>query len=204
MATNKWLLISEDHNDLNRCIPCRGNLTNTPHASHTQSAYGPRLYVSHMVNALQPFAKSSTTMDRATATEKKGSRHNPQYVGWPIHGSVPNFSPKTAIEAVGVKPPSVDGRLIGLLDPYLRHVIGMFNTCSQEPTHWSLTDIGGDTILEVPTFHIPLSNLPIRRSSTFHLKAPPGLRLCNLNKGSSEMLWNTYHRPMTFRPLGGY
>jgi hypothetical protein len=47
MATNKRLLISESPGDLNRCIPCRGNLTNTAHASHTQPVYGPRPYVSH-------------------------------------------------------------------------------------------------------------------------------------------------------------
>jgi hypothetical protein len=40
--------------------PTGENSTNTPHASHTQSTYGPRPYVSHAVNALQPFMKSST------------------------------------------------------------------------------------------------------------------------------------------------
>jgi hypothetical protein len=49
------------------------------------------------------------------ATEKKGSRHNSQRTDWPIRGSIPNFSPKAAIEAVRVKPPSVDDRLLGLL-----------------------------------------------------------------------------------------
>jgi hypothetical protein len=36
--------------------------------------------------------------------EKKGSWHNPQHVGRPIHGYVPCFSPKTTIEVVGAKP----------------------------------------------------------------------------------------------------
>jgi hypothetical protein len=31
--------------------PVGENLTNTPHASHAQSTYGPRPYVSHAVNA---------------------------------------------------------------------------------------------------------------------------------------------------------
>jgi hypothetical protein len=39
--------------------------------------------------------------------------------------------------------PSVDGRLLGLPNPYHRHTIGTFNTCSQGPTHRSLTDTGG-------------------------------------------------------------
>jgi hypothetical protein len=47
MAANKRLLISESHDDLDRCTPCRENPTNMPHASHDQS----RPYVSHVVNA---------------------------------------------------------------------------------------------------------------------------------------------------------
>jgi hypothetical protein len=31
--------------------PAGENPTNTPYASHTQSAYGPRPYISHVVNA---------------------------------------------------------------------------------------------------------------------------------------------------------
>jgi hypothetical protein len=37
MAANKQLLISESRGDLNWCTPCRGNLTNIPHASHIWS-----------------------------------------------------------------------------------------------------------------------------------------------------------------------
>jgi hypothetical protein len=33
-----------------------------------------------------------------------GSWHNPQHAGWPICGSVPSFSPKTAIEVVQTNP----------------------------------------------------------------------------------------------------
>jgi hypothetical protein len=50
-TTIKQLLISESCGDLNRCTPYRGNLTNTPYASHAQSVYDPRPYVSHAVNA---------------------------------------------------------------------------------------------------------------------------------------------------------
>jgi hypothetical protein len=74
---------------------------------------------------------------------KKDSRHNPQHDGWSIRGSVPNFSPELAIEAVEVKPPSVDVRLLDLLDPYHQHVIGTFNTFSRGPTHRSLIDTSG-------------------------------------------------------------
>jgi hypothetical protein len=50
---------------------------------------------------------------------------------------------------------SVDGRLLGLPDPYHRHAIGTLNTCSRGSTHRSLTDTSeGDN----------------------HLRAPPGLQ----------------------------
>jgi hypothetical protein len=119
-------------------------------------------------------------MDRATTPEKNGSRHNPQYVGWPIRGSIPSFSPKTVTEALRVKPPSVDGKLLGLPGPYHRYAIGTFNTCWQGPTHRSLTNTGG---------------------GYNHLRALPDLRLSNLNIASSEMVWNTYRRPVVIQPL---
>jgi hypothetical protein len=43
----------------------------------------------------------------------------------------------------GQSQPSVDGRLLVLLGPYHRHMIGTFNTCSRGSTHRSLTDTGG-------------------------------------------------------------
>jgi hypothetical protein len=37
----------------------------------------------------------------------------------------------------------VSGRLLGLSDPYHRHTIGTFHTCSQVPIPRSLTDASG-------------------------------------------------------------
>jgi hypothetical protein len=128
--------------------PAGENPTNTPHVSHAQSTYGPRPYMSHVVNAQQPFTKSSIDLYRSTAPEMKGSRHNPQLDGRLIHGSIPSFSPTIANEAVGKRQASVDNQLLGLLGPYHQHAIGTFNTCSQGPTHRSLTDIGGGYSLE--------------------------------------------------------
>jgi hypothetical protein len=51
MATNKWLLISESRGDSNRCTPYRENSTNMLHVSHAQSVYGPKPYISHVINA---------------------------------------------------------------------------------------------------------------------------------------------------------
>jgi hypothetical protein len=110
-----------------------------PMPVHVRSTYtscgGPRTW--------QPFMKSSTAMDRATAPEKKGSRHNLHRIDWPICGSIPSFPPEPAIEAVGVKPTSVGNQLLGLPGLYHRHTIGTFNTCSRGSTHRSLTDTGG-------------------------------------------------------------
>jgi hypothetical protein len=119
---------------------------------------------------------SSTTVDRVTAPKKKGSQHNPQHDGSPIHGFLPSFSPKPAINAVGVKPPYVDHRPLGLLGPYHRHAIGMFNTCSRGLTHRSLTNTGRGYNLEGAGFphttHQPSQPMVF----TFHLRAPPGLQ----------------------------
>jgi hypothetical protein len=48
-------------------------------------------------------------------------------------------------------------------------------------THRFLIDTGGATTLEVPAFYITLPDLPNRRSSAFHLRDPPSLRLSNIN-----------------------
>jgi hypothetical protein len=100
-ATNKRLLISESHGDSNRYTPCRGkNSTNmtrmlpTPvHIRPTYASCGRSPYVATL-------HESPTELDRVTAPEKKGSRHNQQHIGGPIHGSVPSFSPELANEAV--------------------------------------------------------------------------------------------------------
>jgi hypothetical protein len=43
---------------------------------------------------------------------------------------------------------TIDGRLLGLLDPYYQHAISTFNTCSPQPAHWSLNNTGGGYNLE--------------------------------------------------------
>jgi hypothetical protein len=49
-----------------------------------------------------------------------------------------------SIKQWGQSQPSVDGQLIGLSDPYHRHEINTFKTCTRGITHRSLTDTGGD------------------------------------------------------------
>jgi hypothetical protein len=70
----------------------------------------------------------------------------------------------------------INSKLLGLPDPYHRHAIGTFNTCSWGPIKRSLTDTGGGYNLEgvgLPHTHsltFPTSCLP------FSLVAPPGLQ----------------------------
>jgi hypothetical protein len=111
------------------------------HVRPAYASYGCSSYV-------QPFIQSPTDLNRSIAPKKKGSRHNPQHVGRPIHGFVPSFSPTTANGATMKSQASVDNRLLGLPDPYHRHAIGTFNTCSQVSTSRSLTDTGGGYHIE--------------------------------------------------------
>jgi hypothetical protein len=63
------------------------------------------------------------------------------------------------------KSPPVDGKLLGLPNPYHRHVIGTFNTYSWGSTHRSFTNTS---------------------QGYNHLRALPSLRLSNLNIASSK------------------
>jgi hypothetical protein len=105
------------------------------YARRTLPAGGPRTW--------QPFVRRRQIWTDPTAPEKKGSRHNPQHIGWPINGSIPSFSPEPANEAGGVRQAPDGDQLLGLPGPYHRHTISTFNTCSRGPTHRFLTDTGG-------------------------------------------------------------
>jgi hypothetical protein len=65
-----------------------------------------------------------------------------------VHGTRLSFSPNTVIEAVRLSQAPVDGRLLGLPDPYHRHAIDTFNTYSLVPTPRSLIDTGGGYHIE--------------------------------------------------------
>jgi hypothetical protein len=61
---------------------------------------------------------------------------------------------------------SINSRLLGLPGAYHWHAIGTFNTCSQGPTHRSLTDTGGGYNLEGVSF-------PRTHSPTFSTSCLP-------------------------------
>jgi hypothetical protein len=95
-----------------------------------QSTYAQRTLPVGGPHTWQPFVRHQQIWADPTAPEKKGSRHNPQHAGSPIHGSVPSFSLEPANEAGGVSQAPYDDQLLGLPGPYHRHAIGTFNTCS--------------------------------------------------------------------------
>jgi hypothetical protein len=130
----------------------------------------------------QPFMKSLTALDRATAPEKKGSCPNPQHVGWLIYGSIPSSSPShyhwTSRGKVKHLLPT---SYIGLLGSYHQHVVITFNTYLRGATHRSLTNTSGGYNLEGVSFphHTPRPSKPM--VLRFSLVALPGLRLTNFN-----------------------
>jgi hypothetical protein len=138
------------------------------YARCTLPAGGPRTW--------QPFVSHQQRWTDPTTPEKKGSRHNPQ-PSWVIRKSTTQFLSQHGHWNSNESQTSVDSRLLGLSGTYHRHAIGMFSTCSRGPIHWSLTDTSGGYNLVAVGLPIPLSDLPNRRSYTFHLMAPPGLRL---------------------------
>jgi hypothetical protein len=71
----------------------------------------------------------------------------------------------------------VVAQLHHLTGPIYQHAIGIFNACSRGLTHWSLTDTSGGYNLGGADFlhTTPWPSQPM--VSTFHLRAPPSLRL---------------------------
>jgi hypothetical protein len=90
---------------------------------------------------------------------------------------------------------------IGLLDPYLQHVISTFNTCSWGPTHLSLTDIdGGYNVGGVGFSH----HTPYPSQSTVLHFSPKGSVQSPITmfhkKLSRFKIMETYCRYVVFRP----
>jgi hypothetical protein len=108
---------------------------------------------------------------------RKSAPDSTSQPGWVAHGTHLSFSPKIAIEAVGLSQAPVDGRLLGLPGPYHQHAIGTFNTCSRVPTPRYLTNTGGGYNIEILIIATTLSPPFPSEGSTDPLMALPGLRL---------------------------
>jgi hypothetical protein len=154
---NKRLLIFESRDDLNRCTPCRGKPDQ--HATYAFHA-SPRMSDVRFLRAIPVHGNLSRVTDRVgriLLLLRKSAPNSTSQPDWVAHGTRPSFSSKTVIEAVGLSQAPVDGRLLGLPDPYHRHAIDTFNTCSRVPTPRSLTDTGRGYHIENLRIAIALS-----------------------------------------------
>jgi hypothetical protein len=141
--TNKQLLISESHGDSNRCTPCRGKpdqhatrfprlvriCSKTIHISH-----GPHIATLHeVINRVEQghYSREKGLPTQSTPCRLTDPWVHTEFLSWANQWSS------------GGKAKHHWQRLLCLPGPYHWHAIGTFNTCSQGPTHRSLTDIGG-------------------------------------------------------------
>jgi hypothetical protein len=88
--------------------PIGGKPTNTPHASHAQSVYNIRPYVSYVVNAYQPFVSRWQIWMDPTAPVKSAPDSIPSTPTDRSTGLYPVFSLKPTNEAVSLSQASVD------------------------------------------------------------------------------------------------
>jgi hypothetical protein len=176
-TTNKRLLISESRDDLNWCTPCRGK--SDQHATRflcSVCVWPSAIRISHCTH-IATFCIIVNRFELIHCPEKKGSQHNPKHTGWPIRGSIPNFTLTIANEAVGKSQASIDNRLLGLPDPYHRHTIDTFNTYSWGSTHRSLIDTDRWYNLEGADLPRTTPRPSQPTVSPFHLKAPLDLQV---------------------------
>jgi hypothetical protein len=139
-ATNKRLLISKSHNDLNRCTPCREKPEqHATYASHSS----PRTLSAHFLWAVPICDNLSLVPMKSKQAPTSGRSLDNQR----------QTDPTVVLGALILPPmrqPWSRGEFSAqwlhiyfrLLGPYHQHAIGTFNTCSRGPTHRSLTDTG--------------------------------------------------------------
>jgi hypothetical protein len=173
-ATNKRLLITESRGDSNWCTLCREKPDQHATCFLCSVRIWPKticiscgLYIATFHTVVNNDGQSYCSREKVLPTQPDD---------WLIRGSIPSFFSKPASEAVGLKPPSVDDRLLGLLAHKHQYAIGTFNTCSRGSTYRSLTDPGGGYNLGgAGLSHI--TPRPFQQAvSTFHLRAPPSLQ----------------------------
>jgi hypothetical protein len=148
------------------------NPINTLHAFHAWFAYGPRPYISRGPRS-PPFASPHKT-EACPYTRKKSWQLK---TDWPDRclGSPHSFSWQPWSRGERFRPSGCTATSV-----YWAHITSMLLVRSMlahggqpigpEPTQ------AGATTLKVSAFHTSLSNLPNRRSSPFHLRAPTGLQ----------------------------
>jgi hypothetical protein len=161
-VTNKRLLISESHSDLNRCTLCRGkpdqHATCFPCSVHVWSmtihiSRGPHIATFHTV--VNRFEQIHCTREEGLPTQSTTRRpFDPR-----VYTQLLSHNSQRVMEKSQAP---VDNRLLGLPGPYHRYAIGTFNTCSRGTTERSLIDTGGGYNLGgtgLPHTHSPVSIL---------------------------------------------
>jgi hypothetical protein len=164
IATNKQLLISESHSDLNRMYTLQGKTWPT---HHTPSTLDLRMVLD--LSLVSTKLKQAPTLERSLDNQRQtgptiilgGLILPPMRQPW---SSGKKFWPSGYIATSAYWAHKH------------QHVIGTFNTCSRGAAHRSLTDTGGG-------YNLGGANLPHTTPwpsqpvvSTFHLQAPPGLQ----------------------------
>jgi hypothetical protein len=141
-ATNKQLLISESHGDLNRCTPCRGKPDqHDTYASHTS----PRTSGVRFLRAVPVCGNLPRATDRvgqSHCSQEKGlpTQSTPRWLTDPwIHTQFLSWANQWSSRESQT---SINSKLLGLSGPYHKHAIGTFNTCLRGPTERSLIDTG--------------------------------------------------------------
>jgi hypothetical protein len=133
------------------------------YATRMLSAGGPRIW--------QPFTLTQQSWTDSLLPRKSAPDSTFQ-PGWVAHGTLLSLSPKhnhwISVLKINIYWWTC---YIDLLGPYHQHLISTFNTCSQGPTHWFLTDTGGGYNLKgagLPHHTLQPSQPAV---STFHLRA---------------------------------
>jgi hypothetical protein len=208
-ATNKRLFISESRGDSNRCTPCRGKPDQHDTYAFHASLRMPGVRFMRAVPVRDNLLRVTDRVGRILLLLRKSAPNSTSQPGWVVHGTHLSFSPKTAIEAVGLRQAHVDGRLLGLSSPYHWHVIGTFNTCSRVSTPQFVNDTSGGYHIEnfrIATTHFPTfpfegstdpPNDPVRSQiiqTTFYHFNWRGIPSLNLTSGSPHSTSTiTYH-----------
>jgi hypothetical protein len=151
----------------------------SPHICDTYASCGQSTYISTFHVVVNSIGQSYCSWEKAT----------PDYIpSMPVDLSAGPYSINLQVPTQFVSPHShwssrgkvkhlLPTDYIGLLDPYLQHVISMFNTCSWVPTPQSLTNLGRGYNLRGAGFS---HHSPRPSQSTllcFALMAPSDLRL---------------------------
>jgi hypothetical protein len=180
-AMNKRLLISESHDDLNRCTPCRGKPDqHDMYASHAN----PGTLNIRFLRAVPVRNNISWIVNRVGRMHypwEKSAPDSTSQPGWVVRGTHLSFSPNTTIKAVRLSQAHVGDRLLDLPSSYHQHAIGTFNICSRVSTPWFLTDTVGCYHIENLRIATSLSPPFPSEGSTDPLMIPSGLRLFNIN-----------------------